>query len=586
MSWIAPRLWRSPASRFNGDEPLHAAEVYTPDVLAGIAAEGFDAIWMRGRLRELAVAAGLPALQDGRAAMRVASLRQVIHDAEAAGLRVFLFFNEPLALPRTDPFWDSHPALRGEAYAEPDFNWDVTALCTSHPDVQAWLRDAVATLYNDLPGLGGVILITASEFHTHCWSHKARRAVGDAYIDKGLTPMDCPRCRDREPADVVAELVAVWAEAARTVARPPEVWVWNWSWSMWYAEAEQVVVPRLPDGVKLLADFERGGERTQAIGRVFIDEYALGYPGPSARFLAARAAAQARGLPVCAKLQLNVTHELATVPNLPLIPCLFEKWARLSELGVSGLMGSWNFGNSVSLNTRALRLFMARPDLRREEGAFCRALAQEAFPGADPERIVSAWRRFCASFHEYPFSLKMLYLGPMNYAVSYPLSLTYRARAMGPSWEPHGAFGDRLEDCLGPFTLDQVIMALTRMEALWGEGIRDYAEASDVEQACATMIGLHVQALRNIFQFHRWRCLRMQAMGCTGPCRLPPDVESGVIMRQQIAVMKAAGDLVSKYPAFGYHQEPGAYLYSSATITQALAEMEADLAAAPMEPRA
>ncbi len=575
MSAFDTRIWRSPRSRFNEDEPLQADAVYTPEELARIAGEGFNALWMRGRLRELARSAIFPELNDPAADRRVANLRRVIATAATRGLRLFLFFNEPLALEQDHPFWEAHPELKGEPYCEPDFDWDMVSLCTSTEPVMRYFRESVANLFDDLPGLGGVILITASESQSHCWSHKALHAVGDAYIDKGLTPMQCPRCAGRTPAAVVGELAAVWSSEAARHPQPPEVWVWNWSWSMWYGQPQAEVVAALPPGVSLMADFERGGTRRQAIGDVFIDEYSLGYAGPSERFSGALAAARATGLPVCAKIQLGVTHELATVPNLPLIPNLFEKLRQLDALGVEGVMGSWNFGNSPSLNTAAFRLFVDRPELRRECRGFCLELARRQFPDTAPEPVVAAWEAFCAAFHEYPFSLKMLYFGPMNYAVAYPLSPDYHDRPMGPSWCMHAPFGGRLDDCLGPFSAEQVIDCCERMAEHWRAGLALYGGATEDELACATMIGLHLEAARNIFLFHRWRQKQLDGRAPAAeaaPIRLRPDREIVALAQAHCVTLNQAAALAEAWPAFGFHQEPGAALYTPETIRQAAAE--------------
>jgi hypothetical protein len=571
MNAFPTRIWRSPRSRFNEDEPLQSAAVYTPGELDRIAEQGFNALWMRGRLRELMRSVVFPELNDPDAGRRIANLRRVIHDAASRGLRLFLFFHEPMALERNHPFWRTHPELKGEPYCEPDFDWDMVSLCTSTEAVMRFFRESVANLFDDLPGLGGVILITASESQSHCWSHKALLPVGDAYIDKGLGPMQCPRCAARTPADVVAELVGVWSSEAVRQPLPPEVWVWNWSWSMWYGQPQHEVVAALPPGVRVLIDFERGGRRRQGIGEVFIDEYSLGYPGPSERFSGASAAARAAGLPVCAKIQLGVTHELATVPNLPLIPNLFEKFRCLDELKVQGVMASWNFGNSPSLNTAAFRLFVERSELRRDIRGFCLQLARDQFSGAAAEPIVAAWEAFCAAFHEYPFSLKTLYFGPMNYAVAYPLSPDYHARPMGPTWCFHEPFGDRLGDCLGPFTVDQVVDCLERMLTHWRAGLALYGGASEPELACATMIGLHLEAARNVFLFHRWRAPQIEGSG-TLPVRLRADREVVALAESHCATLAQAAALAAEHPEFGVHQEPGASLYTADTIGLAIAE--------------
>lgn len=582
MSWISPRIWRSEKSRFNDDEPLNCTDVYTPEVLAEIEAQGFDAIWMRGRLRELIHSEIYPELNDVYSEKRLANLKKVITDGKKIGVNVYLYFNEPLSLPREHEFWKKHPELAGEPYKEPEFEWDVISFCTSTPQFHKFFSESLNNLFCDLAGLGGVILITASEYQSHCWSHKALRKVGDAYIDRCITPMQCQNCKNRQPADIVAELVGMWKTAADSVTPSPQVWAWNWSWSMWYDQPQKEVIEKLPKDVKLMCDFERGGNRPQTVGDVFIDEYSLGYVGPSERFMGSHECAVKKSIPLCAKLQIGTTHELATVPNLPLIPNLFEKLSRIDKLGLDGLMFSWNFGNSSSVNTAAIKLFVDRPELRTNCDTFCEILASEYFYSDQRQLIVNAWKKFCAAFNEYPFSLKMLYFGPMNYAVAYPLKLQYEDRPMGPSWIVHEPFGDRLEDCMEPFAIEQICISFDKMSTLWNEGTISYRDAlskktnqQQIEElSCSEMIGYHLTAMKNIFHFHAWRKRKMRQMGLAGQCKLNADEQSTAIMARHINVMQKALELAVQDSRLGYHQEPHTYFYTPESIKIAIAETQ------------
>src|SRR5690606_27453838 len=102
--------------------------------------------------------------------------------AQRFGIGVYLYLNEPRAMPAA--FFDEHPHLRG-AFEDPFY-----ALCTSTPEVQAFLRDAAASVFAAVPGLAGAFTITMTENLTNCFS----RGGGD----------QCPRCRERGPAAVVS----------------------------------------------------------------------------------------------------------------------------------------------------------------------------------------------------------------------------------------------------------------------------------------------------------------------------------------------------------------------------------------------
>lgn len=118
-----------------------------------------------------------------------------------------------------------------------------------------------------------------------------------------------------------------------------------------------------------MADFERGGIRKDG---VLINEYSLGYAGPSEQFLDSLKLARQRGIPVMVKLQIGTTHELATICSLPLIGNLYEKASFLRENHLEGFMGCWNFGNFNSANLFAFNEFLtAIPENKTRKKLCC-----------------------------------------------------------------------------------------------------------------------------------------------------------------------------------------------------------------------
>ena len=61
--------------------------------------------------------------------------------------------------------------MKGIAATTP---WEqgTATLCTSVPEVQKYLVEAVAFICRAVPGLAGFFTITASESLTNCWSHR------------------------------------------------------------------------------------------------------------------------------------------------------------------------------------------------------------------------------------------------------------------------------------------------------------------------------------------------------------------------------------------------------------------------------
>lgn len=599
--WHAPRnlrMWRVTASPANVDEQLSIAASCTDEALARVAEEGFTAILLQGNLYNLMNSSVFTELNSPHAQQRLASIQTAIDRGRKHGVDVFLYFNEPVSVPIGHAFWKTHIHLRGVE------KWSSYALCTSTPEVRAFFDDAVATAMNPLKNLGGVLLITSCESQTHCWS-KIRLRQGDA-------PPTCPRCRDREPADLVLELLDTWSKTRRQHATPFRVIAWNWEWSYWYEDPPVKIVRRLPPGIELMLDMEIGGKRSWGERRAIVGEYSLGYVGPSDRLVATQDAVAGMNVPVHAKIQLNITHEMATVPNMPVMATIHGKLAAMSTRGVAGFLACWSFGSAATMNTFALRLFMREPARFLDEQAFLEALAREYLgvekPG-DVERVVRAWRLFSEAMKHYPLGVNLIYHGPNNDAPGRVLSLKFRGEALGRTWVADPP-GDDPSRCLGEWSVDEVIMWFEKARDGWAEGLREYEtvlggpmgmshhdknEATDPhpkpllkkgegtrcfeELSCARMIGVQFASIVNVFRFHRARARVTKERGLTAPCELPRDAELLAIMREEIANAEKARPLVEADARLGFHEDFQGYKYNAAMIRAKIEAMEREVAA-------
>lgn len=587
--WLGPRIWRAGRGDFHNDETLAAPQIYCDQTLNDLASHGFDGFWIRGKLTDLMVSAVFPELNSDQAPQRLAALRATAQRAARRGMGLHLYFNEPLALPADHPFWPAHPELRGQSHTDFGETTPRHALCTSTPQVRAFLRQAITSIARNIPDLAGVILITASEHHTHCYSHHAAIPLNDG-ITENLSPptMTCPRCSARSPADVVLELLEIWEQSIHAVSPRCHVVAWNWSWSMWYPDPQQPIVDHLPQGVCLMADFERGGHRPWRGTTLPVDEYSLAYPGPSERFTGSSALARKRHIPVWAKLQIGTTHEIATVPNLPLIQNLHRKFVGLVDQQVAGALCVWNFGCHLTLNTFALKLFADHPDTYRNADRFLPDLVTQYFAVRDTHAVVSAWALFCRAFEHHPFSLPFLYFGPMNHAPACPLSSEYSGRPLKGSWIDAPDFGDRHHDAIvPPFTLPLVVDALRDMADLWQQGVVLYGQALSgdahtdpairlhraQELSCARMIGIQLRSTLHLLAFQDWRLRRMEEMGLQPPCSLPLDEHAVDLIRREITNITPAVALTQADPRLGHHQEAQAYFYHSAMIAAKLDDL-------------
>lgn len=587
----APRIWRSPDSHFIKDEPRQASDVYTSDVLAGIQDHGFNGIWLRGRLYDLMQSTVLPQLNDEHASERIKSIAAVIERGKKAGVGVYLFFNEPLALDHEHTLWQEHPEIQGALYSGNSTARPRRALCTQAPLTKTFMDQAIQSVLEALPGLAGVILITATEHFSHCWSHTFRFHMDDGIDHKSAVIPDCPRCRDIEPSKIVLDLLNHWQDAVNRCAPDCRVIAWNWSWSMWYPDPQTPIVSKLPERCILQVDWERGGTLDRGHETVAIDEYSMSYPGPSERFLTSKAAAPS-GTLIHAKLQLGTTHEIATIPNLPLLGSLHAKLAGMSQQQVAGFMGCWNFGCSLTLNTFAIKQFLQSPQRYAQADVFLADLAKAYLGINHCASIIQAWQTFDEAFRAYyPFSMVFLYRSPVNDAPAHPLSLQYRAQELGHSHLPH-EMGDDALFCLGPMPIANVVKQLDLLVAKWREGLEllDQALAADAsedvlhqtrrrqEQSTAHMVAFQMQSTANFFRFHQRR-LKL-TNNATTPCTLPADAQLQTIMEKEIENTLAALPLVEGDTRLGLHQESHAQMYDAPMMRAKIKAMKEELALA------
>jgi hypothetical protein len=249
------RIFRSPYSNYYQDEISVSLDTYTEDYLKRLADEGFTAIWLRAVLREVAKNEAIMEY-GGNAHRSQQTLNKLTERCSQYGIKVYLYFNEPLAHPQNDVFWDYNPDLKGATGSSPMDKWPETrALCSSHPRVIDFLINGMKNLFSNCQGLGGVFLITRSEHHTHCYSHTDNP--------------DCSLCGARNLTDVLADVINAIERGIHAVSPEAEVIAWNWSWPL---DKEAEIISKLNENVIVMADFERGGYKEIAGRERFIDE--------------------------------------------------------------------------------------------------------------------------------------------------------------------------------------------------------------------------------------------------------------------------------------------------------------------------
>ena len=251
-----------------GDPLMNPAlDPYPDGLLQRLSTLGINGVWLHVLLRDMAPGgAAFPEFGEGHE-RRLATLRTLVNRAKKCGIGVYLYMDEPRAMPPDDVRFRDFFQAPGRAAMAGVRSGEYTAMCTSHPVVRQWMSDALAHIFHEVPDLAGVFTITASEGLTNCASHYGWKS--------------CPHCKNRTDADIIAEVNRVIAEGVHRGNPKANVLAWDWGWRG-NGDASEIIT-QLPKSVWLMSvsewaiPIDRGGVKT-AIG-----EYALSAGGPGPR---------------------------------------------------------------------------------------------------------------------------------------------------------------------------------------------------------------------------------------------------------------------------------------------------------------
>jgi hypothetical protein len=412
---------------------------YPDGYLARLARLGVNGVWLQGVLHKLAPWPLHPDLSKDFE-LRLTNLRHLVERARRHGIGVYLYLNEPRAMPLS--FFDDRSDWKGVAEGE------YAALCTSVPTIQAFLRDGLSYVFNHVSELAGVFTISASENLTNCWSH-----------GRGI---DCPRCRLRSPAKVIAEVNRLVAEGVHRARPQAQVIVWDWGWA---DERATDAIALLPRDVSLMSVSEwslpivRGGFAST------VGEYSISSVGPGPRATKHWSAARQAGLTTVAKVQLNSTWELSSVPYLPCMDLVAEHLGNLTRAEVNKLMLSWTVGGYPSPNLALAARFCRQTGATSED--HLDAVAEEYYGAVLAPAVRRAWTMCSEAFREFPFHVVVVYVAPLQVGPANLLFDTptgYRATMSGLPY-------DDLDGWRAIYPPDVFITQMEKVAAGWREAL-------------------------------------------------------------------------------------------------------------------
>ncbi len=482
--------------------------------LAALAASGVNAIWLQAILYTLAPWDLAPGLAKGWEE-RLKNLRLLVERCGRKGIEVVLYMNEPRAMPRA--FFDKYPELRGveEMPTRQAYGPDVVALCLSTEPVRKFLTDSVRHVFEQVPGLGGLLALTYSENLTNCYSRTYRERSADgselrtAFDATSHNPRNeaaepCPRCLERGPLAVNADVCSLIERGMREAGSTGRFMLYLWSTPREWIPG---ILSRLPAGTWVLCVSEWGTPFTRGDYAGEVNEYSISVVGPSAQSLIQWELARENGLKTVAKMQAANTYEFSSLPYIPALRLVARHLANLCAAEVNGLMLGWTAGGSPSPNLELVRAFVQTPGISVNDAL--RQVAEGRFGPDAADAVVAAWHQLSDAYEEFPFDISVCYAGPQSLG---PANLLYS--------EPTGFRAtmvtfpfDDLDGWRGPYSPETLLDQFEKTARLWEKGAALLAEAKsafpspamDDEWRIAEAALLHFRSTANQIRFIRVR---------------------------------------------------------------------------------
>jgi hypothetical protein len=552
------------------DELMDDVNYYPDQYLNRLAHEGVNGLWLTIEFRDLVATSVTPeAGKDSE--KRLAKLRQTVESCLRYGIRTYIFCIEPRAWDTDSPVIELHPELAGAPTGQGHF------FCPMSQTAQKYLYESVNKIFKAVPELGGMINITHGERGTTCLS-----AVSSTSDYKGK--INCPRCFNREPWEILHSSLAAMEKGIHDAAPDAELISWLYMPQPQrfvagdsYALADWVyqLPAHTPKGVILQFNFESGVSRTE-FGKLLVGgDYWISNPGPSTRFSRIAEIAKESGTKVSAKIQTGNSHEVASVPFVPVPSLLYRKFSEMRKLGVSHTMLCWYFGNYPGLMNKAAGLLSMEP-FPENEDAFLTRLASIYWKKEDVSKVVEAWKLFSEGYQNYPLTNLFQYYGPMHDGPVWPLLLKPADAPLSPTWQigsgstlkPWPPSGDRIGECIGDvLTLEEVVELTRRMTTGWEKGMVVLKGLQDhytneperlLDIGVAQALGIQLRSGYNILNFY---LLREKMIRLEGRQRLDILNEITEIIKEEIKLDKQLLELCEKDSRLGFHSEAEGYKY-------------------------
>ncbi|MDP2989720.1 MAG: hypothetical protein Q8O57_04050, partial [Kiritimatiellota bacterium] len=269
-----------------------------------------------------------------------------------------------------------------------------------------------------------------------------------------------------------------------------------------------------------------------------------------------------------------------TLPYLPLPGVVYDKFAAMQGIGVSGSMISWIIGGSPGPMLKAAGEASFAPLGTRQE--FLQRLGALYGGEGAAVALTAAWERFSESFQRYLCAPPIFYFGPIARCPAYLLHLEKEAQVATPyNWgltckrHPQ-AFEDDISRWTGPYTPGEIIESFREMARIWDKGLEILAavlpglsgkDELRQQHAVASAARLQFLSAANVYEFY---LLRDTLKKSDAAAQAKIVVRLQRIVADDTALAKKMKELMPLHPGIGFESEMMVYSYSDALLDEKL----------------
>ncbi len=547
------------------DELASEEDFYPDGYLNKLMHDGVNCIWIMSNFASLIESSYITEFgQDsGR---RITKLNKTIEKCALYGIEVYLFLIEPMSLMEgelTMKFPDLHkkyPQVMGNSALGP------TAFCTYTEFGEKYLAEAVKNLFISAPKLGGMISITQGERVTSCatiWRD-----------NKGNWRNNCPHCKDKSQSQIVAHTVKIIVEAMKSVAPKAKFISWTYGHRGRPLEVIKEYTERISKDAVMMQNFEDDGRVYQLGKKRFALDYFLSYAGPSGMFTFTAEHAKHNNKTLYAKMQVCCSHEVATMPFIPVPGIIYDKITSAKKLGVTGIMESWFFGNYPCLMSKAVELLSTDKEYKSKI-EFIKTIASLYFKKKNVEKVSKAFLRFEKGYTNYPVNVMFNYYGPMHDGIVWDYALKPHNFSLPRTWKLEDIpDGDRIGECLyNGHTIDEAIILCQKLVEDWESGCRLLEEIDEENEIIEVAFALRLlfKSGLNALLFYNYR----DALGY-GLGKSAKDILAIMknILLEEISNSQKMMELCKKNKSFGYHSEAEGYKFFPAKLKDRIEKLQ------------